>query len=203
MSAARNTNVFRYRRGVLPRVSRIALAATSAALLAGADKCSEWLALWCHQRLLEGDALVARQHRFADANEPVTIAHLGWYVGNFVAARFALFGGAAESLESFVKKGFDVVRLQTASVGAFHVYADTLNLAGVHGIVGKHALVEQTLKVVTVECCVEHGGKKCFDLGFFAMADGFDEQLAQRLALELELTEYVEDLSAECLPCQF
>jgi hypothetical protein len=39
-------------------------------------------------------------------------------------------------------------------------------------------------------------------LGLVAVADGLDEQLAQRLALELELAEHVEDLPAErCRAC--
>ena len=44
------------------------------------------------QRLLEGDALVARQHRLADADQAVAVAHRGRDVGDLVAARLALLG---------------------------------------------------------------------------------------------------------------
>jgi hypothetical protein len=91
------------------------------------------------------------------------------------------------------------VRLQAAGIGALHVLADALHPAGVHGVVRQHALFEQTLQVAAVERGVEHRGEVRLDLGLFAMADGFDQQFAQRPALELELAEHVEDLAAERL----
>ena len=41
------------------------------------------------------------------------------------------------------------------------------------------------------------------NFGSFAVADGLDQQIPQGLALELELAEHVEDLSAERLPRLF
>jgi hypothetical protein len=46
---------------------------------------------------------------------------------------------------------------------------------------------------------IEHRREVGFDLGLFTVADGLDQQFAQRLALELEFAEHVEDLTAERL----
>ena len=70
------------------------------------------LPLGSDERFLEGDALIAGQHRFADADQPVAVAYLGGYVGNLEAAGFFLSGVAAQALEGFEEEGFDVVRLQ-------------------------------------------------------------------------------------------
>jgi hypothetical protein len=43
--------------------------------MTGANEGRQRLPLRRHQRLLEGDALVARQHRLADPDQPVAIAH--------------------------------------------------------------------------------------------------------------------------------
>ena len=43
--------------------------------MARADEGGQRLALRRDQRLLEGDALVARQHRLADADQAVAVAH--------------------------------------------------------------------------------------------------------------------------------
>jgi hypothetical protein len=45
--------------------------------MAGADKGGQRLALRRDQGFLEGDALIARQHRFADADQAVAVAHRG------------------------------------------------------------------------------------------------------------------------------
>ena len=58
--------------------------------MAGADEGGQRLALRRDQRLLEGDALVARQHRLADADQAVAVAHRRRDVGDLVAARLAL-----------------------------------------------------------------------------------------------------------------
>jgi hypothetical protein len=147
--------------------------------MAGADEGGERLPLGRQQGLLEGDALVARQHRFADADEPVAVAHRGGHMADLVAAGLTLFGGAAESFECLMEEGLDVVRLQAAGVGALHVLADAPDPAGVHGVMGEDALIDQVLQVPPVERGVEHRGQEGFDLGPFAVADRFDQQFAQ------------------------
>ena len=58
--------------------------------VARADEGRERLALRRDQVLLEGDALVARQHRIARADLAVAVAHRRGHVGDLVAARLAL-----------------------------------------------------------------------------------------------------------------
>ena len=53
--------------------------------------------------------------------------------------------------------------------------------------------------MAAVERLVEHRRQVGPDLGAFAEADGLDQQIAQRLALELELAEHVEYLAAQGL----
>src|SRR2546425_9892640 len=91
--------------------------------MARADEGRQWLALRRDERLLEGDALVARQHRFADPDETVAVADRRRDMGNFVAARLPLAGSTAELLKGFEEKGLDVVRLQAASLGALYLLA--------------------------------------------------------------------------------
>ena len=72
--------------------------------MAWADEGGQRLALRRHQVLLEGDALVARQHRLADADQAVAVAHRGRDMGDLVAARLPLLGRAAESWNASRKK---------------------------------------------------------------------------------------------------
>ena len=68
-------------------------------------------------------------------------------MSNFVTAGFAFFGGSAKLFEGFEKERLDVVRLQTARVGTFHIFADALYLADIHGVVGQRPFFKQGLKL--------------------------------------------------------
>ena len=171
--------------------------------MAGADKGGRRLPLRCHQGLIESDALVARQHGFAEADEAVTVAHRGGHMAEFIASRFALLGRPPEPLERFEEEGFDVMGLQTPGIGALHVLADTLYPARVHGIVNQRALFKQPLKMAAVERGVEYRGQERLDLGALAVTDGLDQQLTQGFALKLEFAEHVEYLSPQGLPGLF
>ena len=149
--------------------------------MTGADEGGQRLALRRDQRLLERDALVARQHRLADTDQAVAIAHRRRNVGDLVAARLPLLGRAAEPLEGFEEERLDVVRLQATGVGAFHVFADAVHAAGIHGVVGERPLFHQVLEVAAVERIVKHRRQPRAHLGLFAIADGLDQQVAQRL----------------------
>src|SRR5207245_2879468 len=105
--------------------------------VAGADEGSQRLSGRRQQRLLEGDALVARQDRLANADQSVAVAHRGGDMGDLVAAGLALLQGAAEALEGFAKERLDVVRLQAARLGPLHGLADAMDAASVHGIMGE------------------------------------------------------------------
>jgi len=54
-----------------------------------ANEGSQWLTLRRYQGLFEGNAFIAWQHRFADADQSVTCV-LGRDMGDLIAARFSL-----------------------------------------------------------------------------------------------------------------
>ena len=152
------------------------------------------------QRLLEGDALVARQHRFTDADQAVPIPNRRGNVGDLVAPSLTLFRGAAQSLERFAEERLDVVRLQTACFGPHHVLADALHAACVHGVVRKSPLFQQVLEPAAVEGVVDRGLEAGPHLRLLPVANRLDHELAQWPPFELELAEHVEHLPAEGLP---
>src|SRR4030042_342602 len=92
--------------------------------MARTDEGGQGLTLRRNQLLLEGDTLVARKHRFTDADQAVTVAHRGRDVGDLISARLALPGRSAKEAEGFEEKGLDVMRLQATGFGTLHVFAD-------------------------------------------------------------------------------
>ena len=53
--------------------------------------------------------------------------------------RLALPGAAAEPLERLQEERLNVVGLQPTRVGALHIFANAVDAAGVHGVVGERA----------------------------------------------------------------
>src|SRR5215831_5454141 len=119
--------------------------------MAGTDERRERLALRCDQRLLKDDALVSRQNRLADANQPVTIANRRWDMRYLETAGFALTHRAAETLERLKKEGLDVMWLETPSFCPLHLLADAEDTAGVHRVVGERVFLHQLLQLFWVE----------------------------------------------------
>jgi hypothetical protein len=99
---------------------------------------------WARQRLLEGDALVARQHGLARADQAVAVAHGSGHMGDLIAARLACLAESAQTLESLVEERLDVVRLEAPGIGALHLLTDALHAAHVHGVMRQSAFFEQT-----------------------------------------------------------
>jgi hypothetical protein len=58
---------------------------------------------------------------------------------------------------------------------------------------------EQVLELAAVEGVVKYCREPSPHLGLIAVANGLDEQIAQRVSLELEFAKHVEHLSPECL----
>ncbi len=77
----------------------------------GANKSRESLALWRDERLFKRNTLVPQLHGCANADQAIAVSYRRWNVCHFVAALLSLFGRAAELLEGFEKKRFDVMRL--------------------------------------------------------------------------------------------
>src|SRR5436189_145078 len=83
--------------------------------------------LRCNERLLEGDAFVARQHGFADADQPVAVAHGRGHVRDLVATWLALLCRPAQPLERLQEEGLDVVRLEPPGLGPLHLLTDAID----------------------------------------------------------------------------
>ena len=122
----------------------------------GTDKGGQWLPLGCDQSLLKRDALIARQYRLTDPDQPIAVSHEGRDVGDLVAPRLTLLRSAAEPLERFEKEGFDVVGLEPTRFRAFHFLANAIDPACIHRIVGQRPLFDQVLQLAPVECIGHH-----------------------------------------------
>src|SRR6266542_851480 len=169
--------------------------------MTGANERRQWLALRRNESLLEDNALVAWQHRLADADQAVAMAHRRWHVGDFVAPCLALADAAAELLKSFQKKRLDVVRLQAASFGPLHLLPDAVDAASIYGIVGEGTLFKEVLQPDAVEGALHNLREPCTHLGQFPIAHGFDEEFAQGTPVEYDFAKDVEHLPAERLAC--
>ena len=166
----------------------------------GTDERRQGLALRCNQRLLEGDALVARQYRLADADQSVSIPDRRRNVGDLVAPRLALLRGTAEALERFAEERLDVVRLEAARFRSHHVLSYSLHAACVHCVVCKGTLFQQVLEPAAVEGVIDRSLKAGANLGLLPVAYGLNHEFAQRPPFEVELAEHVKHLTAERFP---
>jgi transposase len=81
----------------------------------------------------------------------------------------------------------------------FHLFAHARHAAPIHRVVGERSVLDQTLEVWSIHAVFDRTGEARAHLGLVAVADGLDEEIPERPALELELAEHVEDLSAQGL----
>ena len=167
--------------------------------MAGADEGRQGLARRRHQRLVEGNALVARKHGFAEADETIAVANRCGYMGDLVSPGLALSQGAAQLLEGLHEKRFDVVRLQTPGVCTLHLIADFGHARRIQRGVRQRSVFDQGLKLILVDRTADGLGEPCLDIRTLAIANGLDQQFSQRLAFEDELSKHVEYLSTQGL----
>jgi hypothetical protein len=113
--------------------------------MAGANEGSQRLALCRDKGLLKHDALVAREYRFADADQAVAITHGRRDMRHLEATRLTLSHCTPEALERFQKKGLDIVGLKAPGLRTLHFLANAENTAGVHGIMGESVLFQEIL----------------------------------------------------------
>ena len=165
----------------------------------GTAERGERLPLRRDQRLFEGSPLVARQHRHSDADQTIAISYRCGNVRHFIPTRLSLPRLPAQAFEGFAKERFDVMRLKAAGLGTLHVFPDAMDAARIHRIVSKRAFFEQVLDLTAIERVVHRGIESGAHFGLVAVADGLDQQIAKRAALEMKFAEHVEDLAAERL----
>ena len=140
------------------------------------------------------------QDGLPDADQTVSITDRRRNMGDLVAARFTLLDRAAEAPECLQEKRFDVVRLEASRLGSLHVFANPMDADDIHAVMRKRPILKEFLNVCSVERILDDRLRRARTSGLLAVADGFDQQFAQRAAFELKLAEHVEHLSAEGLP---
>ncbi len=148
------------------------------------------------QRLLEGDARIAVQHRVATPDQPVAFLEDVRHSGDLEPAGLALDDPAAEERESLAEEGPDEMRLQTPGLSPLHFLADGRDSAGVETFRGELALGHQGFDRGDIDGAVDLAEELGLDVGPVAVADRVDQKIAQRLALE-QLAQHVVDLAAE------
>ena len=89
------------------------------------------------------------------------------------------------------------MRLEPARLGPLHVLADAMYARRVHGVVSQGLVFQEVLDVSLVEGVLDHLRQPRAHVGLLAIADGVDQQFAQRPTLEMELAKHVEHLAAQ------
>ena len=138
---------------------------------------------------VEGDPVVSGGDRLVLAGPDV-----GGHVGDLVAAAFAFGDASTEAGERGFEGQFDVVGLQAAGAGLVHRGAQRLEVGLAEVVGGQGALLEQFRQ------SFGHGRVDDLvhpfpDLGVVAVADGLQEQVAQRGFVE-GVAEDVKDFAA-------
>ncbi len=77
-----------------------------------------------------------------------------------------------------MEEGLDIVRLKAPGLGAFHILADAVHSAGVHGVVGERPFFQQVPELAAVERVFQDRGQAGAYIGLVAVPDGLDEQFA-------------------------
>ena len=124
-------------------------------------------------------------------------------MGHLISPRLLLTHRATEALERLDEKRLNVVRLQSTRVCALHLLAHPRHPTGIHDVMGERTIFYQRLKVRPIDSVLNSGRQARTHLRQIAITNGFDEQIAQRSPLELELAEYVEYLPAQRLTSLF
>ena len=100
-------------------------------------------------------------------------------MANLISARFPLLDCATKTFECFLKKRLNVVRLQSASVGALHILTYEPDAASVHGVMCKHVFFQQALQMIPVKGDVQDGGEERLNLWPLAVADCFNQKVSK------------------------
>src|SRR5260221_14650704 len=88
--------------------------------MTGTDEGGERLSLWCDQRLLKGDALVARQHWFASSDLAVAVAYRRGDMSHFITAGLSLGSCGAQLLSAWKGRKCGVGGLMPPRVAPRH-----------------------------------------------------------------------------------
>lgn len=92
------------------------------------------------------------------------------------------------------------MRLKPPCLGPLHLLADPTEARRVHHLLDQCLVLDEILNMGRVERIGDDLGQPHADLRPLAVADGFDEEIPKRAALELNLPQDVEHLALEALP---
>ena len=153
--------------------------------------------------LVEDDALVAGQYRLPSARQPVPSPHDGRHVRNLITAGLPLSHLAAQPTKRLHEERLHVVRLQPAGVGALHLLAHPVQLAGVDRAVGQGLVLHKVAELVPIHRVLHGPVETSPYVRPLTVADRLRQQVAQRPAFEVKLAQHVEHLAAQRLPRLF
>jgi hypothetical protein len=100
------------------------------------------------------------------------------------APRFPLDDPATEHCEGLPEKGADEVRLEPSGLCPLHFLTNGRDDLGVEAFRGELALRDQGFDRADINGAVDFPEQLRLDVGPVAIADGVDQQVAQRLAFE-------------------
>src|SRR5881409_3652954 len=153
--------------------------------MAWTDKCRKGLTLGRDQILFESNSLVTLQDRIAAADQPIPVADRSGNMCEFVPPGLALTNGPTQLLERLDKERFNVVGLKALRLGAFHIFTNTGNAAGVHCVVRERPLLQKDLKVGAVHGVFYGLSQTRTNVGAFTVTNSLNQKIPERPSFEL------------------
>ena len=165
--------------------------------MTGMDQIRRRLAEWRAREVpIEGDALVLLKHRPSTTVRAVMLANRGRHMTNLVAILLTLFQRSAVALDGFHQEAPQVERLKLARLGDLHRLLHIGESLGREDILGQCVATVEVLDVLPIERAIHNLKELRLHLRIFPVADGFDEQILERLVFK-GLAQDVEDAAAE------
>src|SRR6266508_5340837 len=164
--------------------------------MAGRNEGGRRFAFESHVAFVEGDALVGVQHRGASSNNAIMQADFSRHATNLESPWFTLEKLAAEHLKRFIEERPDIVRLQFASLGTVHLVANLAHTRSREGFMYQITVFNQAAQMLHVEFGINHLVEPRFDLRPVALANGFDQQVAEGTVFE-HFAEHIKDSATQ------
>ncbi len=120
-------------------------------------------------------------------------------MGDFQTIVFPRVDASSGQGEGLRKEALDVMGLELAGFHPFHLLFDGIHILDGHDFLRQRMCFEQIDKVLGVQRGIDYLEKFLTVLGVVAVADGFDKDILQRLVVERNFAQYVEDLASQTL----
>jgi hypothetical protein len=133
----------------------------------------------------------------ADASpKPIVLADDRRRARDLETARFSGAQFPTETAKGFGEERADIARLQPASFGAFHLFADCRDDGRIHALARQFALPHKRLDALAIHRAIDRLKQARPDFRPLTVTDRLHQQFAQRSRLE-QLAEDVVDAPAE------